>query len=156
MAGNWPQELQNPIVHPCVLAAATMCFRRLFGEIGLPFILKDRDSVSEVHIEADPAAREFALIYRPATGAAAPPTRHVRGEILAGRFQAVSLERGRRTRLTAELQCDPKGAIPGWIANFFQRAWPQNTFQALRAQAAKADIAMPPEFRNVLEPTRDF
>jgi hypothetical protein len=41
-------------------------------------------------------------------------------------------------------------------ANFFQKNWPQSTFQAIRRQAAKPDIAMPDEFKDVLAPTRGF
>jgi hypothetical protein len=40
--------------------------------------------------------------------------------------------------------------------NFFQKGWPLNTFQGIRAQAAKPDIAMPPEFKDVLTPTLPF
>ena len=126
-----------------------------YNHIGLPFIIKDRDFVSEVRIEVDAAAKTFALIYRPTDDLGVPVTRHVRGEIVAGSFRAVSAEQG-RTSLTAELQSDPRGAIPGWLANFFQKNWPQSTFQAIRIQAAKSDIAMPEEFRDVLAPTRGF
>jgi hypothetical protein len=127
-----------------------------YNHIGLPFIIKDRDFVSEVRIDVDPAGKAFALIYRPASDADVPAGRHVRGEIVAGSFRAVALEKDRRTDLTAELQSDPKGAIPGWLANFFQRNWPQSTFQAIRTQAAKPDITMPDEFKDVLAPTRGF
>jgi hypothetical protein len=127
-----------------------------YNHIGLPFIIKDRDFVSEVHIEVDPAARTFALIYKPTDDRNVPATHHVRGEIVAGSFRATSVEKDRRTDLTAELQSDPKGAIPGWLANFFQKNWPQSTFQKIRMQAAKPDIAMPDEFKDVLAPTRGF
>jgi hypothetical protein len=51
---------------------------------------------------------------------------------------------------------DPKGFIPSWIVNFFQKSWPLHTFEAIRIQAAKPDISMPDEFRDVLTPTRQF
>ncbi|HYM24799.1 MAG TPA: START domain-containing protein [Vicinamibacterales bacterium] len=127
-----------------------------YNHIGLPLIIKDRDFVSEVQIEVDPAARTFALVYRPSGDGLASPTHNVRGEILAGRFEAVSLERGARTRLSAELQADPKGLLPTWIVNMFQRNWPLTTFERLRLQAAKPDIAMPPDFRDVLSQTLGF
>ena len=127
-----------------------------YNHIGLPFILKDRDFGSKVLIEVDSAAKTFARIYKPTDDLGVPATRHVRGEIVAGSFRAVSMEEDRRTNLTAELQSDPRGAIPGWIANFFQKNWPQSTFQAIRLQAAKPDIAMPDEFKDVLAPTREF
>jgi hypothetical protein len=127
-----------------------------YNHIGLPFIIKDRDFVSEVQIEVDAAARTFALVYRPAADETPPATRNVRGEIVAGRFEAVSLESGARTRLTAEMQADPKGLLPTWLVNLFQRNWPVTTFERLRAQATKPDIEMPVEFRDVLAKITTF
>jgi hypothetical protein len=98
----------------------------------------------------------FALAYQPTDDPGAPVTHNVRGEILSGLFQATSLEPDKRTELTVEVQIDPKGAIPSWIVNFFQKSWPLHTFEAIRAQAAKPDIAMPEAFMDVLTPTRQF
>jgi hypothetical protein len=127
-----------------------------YNHVGMPFIVKDREFVSDVRINVDPDARHFALVYRPTQDPGVPPVHGVRGEIVAGRFEAVSVERGRRTELTAELQCDPKGLLPGWLVNLFQRNWPLTTFEAMRRQAQKPDIVMPAEFKDVLEITRGF
>jgi hypothetical protein len=127
-----------------------------YNHLGMPFIIQDREFVSQVRIDVDSTARSFALVYRPTDDAAVPPTHYVRGEILAGRFQAVSLVPDRRTELTAEVQADLKGLLPAWVVNFFQRSWPLTTFEAVRKQAAKPDIGMPAEFRNILEPTLGF
>jgi hypothetical protein len=127
-----------------------------FNHIGLPLILKDRDFVSEVRIDVDPDAKAFALVYKPADDPIVPATHDVRGEIVSGSFRLTSLERERRVSLDAEVQCDPKGAIPAWIVNFFQKSWPRNTFQALQKQAAKPDITIPEEFRELLVRTMEF
>jgi hypothetical protein len=127
-----------------------------YNHVGLPLIIKDRDFVSDVRIDVDPIGRTFALVYKPTDDPAAPVTRNVRGEIVSGLFEATSIGPDKRTRLTAEVQCDPKGALPSWIVNFFQKNWPLHTFEAIRIQAAKPDIAMPAEFTDVLTPTRQF
>ena len=127
-----------------------------YNHIGLPLFIKDRDFVSEVTIDVEPSARTFALVYKPTNDPSAPATHNVRGVILDGKFEAVALDDGKRTRFTAELQTDPKGMLPTWLVNLFQRSWPVNTFERLRAQAAKPDIEMPAEFRDVLEPTTQF
>jgi len=127
-----------------------------YNHLGLPFIMKDRDFVSEVRIDVDPRTRAFALIYKPTDDPDVPATPRVRGEIISGSFRATSLEQNKRTELTAELHCDPKGSIPKWIVNLFQKSWPRNTFEAIRIQAAKSNIAMPDEFREVLAPTQQF
>jgi hypothetical protein len=126
-----------------------------YNHLGMPFIISDREFVSEVRIDVDPAAKAFSLVYRPTQDVSLPPSHNVRGEILDGRFQAVSQASG-VTELTAELQADPKGSLPSWLVNFFQRSWPLNTFEAIRKQAVKPDITMPAEFRDVLEATRGF
>lgn len=126
-----------------------------FNHVGTPFIMKDRDFVSDVSIEIDSSEKSFSLRYRPGEDATAPQT-GVRGEILDGTFRARSIEAEKRTELTAELHCDPKGAIPKWIVNLFQKSWPRNTFEAIRTQAAKADIAIPSEFKAALTPTLHF
>ena len=127
-----------------------------YNHLGMPFIIKDREFVSDVTIEVDAASRTFALVYQPARESVAVAPHCVRGEILAGRFEAVSIDGGRQTRFTAELQADPKGLLPAWLVNLFQRNWPVTTFEHLRTQARKPDIAMPAEFRDVLMRTRGF
>jgi hypothetical protein len=126
-----------------------------YNHIAGPLVMKDRDFVSDVAIEVDSRAKTFALIYTPSDDPGVPASRHVRGEIISGVFRAISLDNA-RTDLTAELHCDPKGALPKWIVNLFQRNWPQNTFEAIRSQAVKPDIVMPDQFKDVLGPTRQF
>ncbi len=126
-----------------------------FNHIGLPLILKDRDFVSEVQIDVNPDLKTFALVYKPANDPIVPATHDVRGEIVSGSFRLTSLEKD-RVSLDAEVQCDPKGAIPAWIVNLFQKNWPRNTFQALQKQAAKPDITIPEEFKELLVQTMGF
>ena len=127
-----------------------------YNHLGLPLIIKDRDFVSQVQIDVNDEDRSVALIYKPTDDSSVSTTHNVRGEILAGTFLARSIEPGHRTQLTAEIHCDPKGALPAWIVNLFQRRWPQNTFEGIRRQAAKPDVAMPDEFKDVLGPTRRY
>jgi hypothetical protein len=127
-----------------------------YNHVHGPLVIKDRDFVSDVIIDVDPLAKAFALLYKPTDDPNVPIAHRVRGEIVSGTFRAISLEKDKRTELTAELHCDPKGSIPKWVVNFFQKNWPRNTFEAIRAQAAKPDISMPDEFSDVLAPTRGF
>ena len=127
-----------------------------YNHIGGPLVMKDRDFVSDVAIEVDARAKTFALIYKPTDDPDVPASRHVRGEIISGVFRATSLGKDAPTELTAELHCDPRGALPKWVVNLFQKNWPRNTLEAIRTQAAKPDIAMPDQFKDVLAPTRQF
>lgn len=127
-----------------------------YNHLGMPLILKDRDFLSDVVIEVNSEQKSFSLAYKPADDRDLPRTHFVRGQIAYGIFEVTSVEPGRRSRLRAEIQADPKGAIPAWVVNFFQKSWPLNTFQGIRSQAAKPDIVMPTEFKDVLTQTLPF
>ncbi|HXD72467.1 MAG TPA: START domain-containing protein [Vicinamibacterales bacterium] len=126
-----------------------------YNHIAMPFILKDREFVSEVSIQIDGAQKTVSLVYKPTTVEAGATRGRVRGEILSGTFRVQAVDR-MRSALTAELQCDPKGAIPAWVANMFQKNWPIKTFEGLRAQAAKSDVDVPDAFKDLLAPVRRF
>jgi hypothetical protein len=127
-----------------------------YNHLGMPFILKDREFLSRVVIAIHPDQKTFSLAYAPTSDRDVPRSHYVRGEIEYGFFEVTSLEAGKRSTLKAEIQCDPKGAIPSWVVNFFQKSWPLNTFQGIRTQAAKPDVTMPAEFKDVLTATLPF
>jgi hypothetical protein len=64
----------------------------------------------------------------------------VRGEFLYGKFVLTSIDEGKKTRVLAELLCDPKGSVAKWIVNMFQKDWPHKTLESLRGQVKKPDI----------------
>ncbi len=125
-----------------------------YNHIGTPFFLKDRDFVSLVKIEVDPAAKTFALRYQP-TDDSVGDEGHIRGEIKPAIFKLTSLDTN-HTQLTGEIHCDPKGTIPKWLVNFFQSDWALVTVTALREQTAKSEVRIPAEFADVLSPTLAF
>ena len=47
---------------------------------------------------------------------------------------------GTKTRVLAELICDPKGSVAPWLVNLFQKSWPYNTITSLRRQTQKRHI----------------
>lgn len=125
-----------------------------YNHIGTPFFLKDRDFVSMVKIEVDPVAKSFALRYQPTEGAVGDQG-HIRGEIKPAVFRLTALD-ANHTQLSGEIHCDPKGSIPKWLVNFFQRDWALVTVTALREQTAKPEVRIPSEFADVLAPTLTF
>lgn len=127
-----------------------------YNHLHLPLIIKDREFVSEVHIDVDPSDRSLTLVYTPSDTSEVPPSHYVRGQIRSGTFRARALGEGRGTELTAEIDCDPKGALPAWLVNFFQKSWPRNTFDGIRRQVAKPDVAMPGDFQSILERITGF
>jgi hypothetical protein len=127
-----------------------------YNHLHLPVFIKDREFVSEVQIDVDEAARSVTLVYRPTEAGDVPSSHNVRGQIRSGVFRARSRGEGHGTDLLAELDCDPKGAIPAWVVNLFQKSWPRNTLEGIRRQVAKPDITMPEAFRVTLMRAKDF
>ena len=64
------------------------------------------------------------------------PFTHVRGELLDSSFVLTRVEAG-RTMVVAEMHADPKGDMPKWLVNMFQKGWAHTTITRLRAQVAK-------------------
>ncbi len=143
--------------------AATKMLRRIspfsyieFNHIKTPFVLKDREFVTEMNIEINKDKKSFEMTYHPAPLETAPETSNVRGEIVYGKLTVTSLVPGKTCYIEGELHCDPKGSIPKWIVNLFQKGWPRRTLEGVRKQAAKTDITLPEEFKEILLPTVSF
>jgi len=124
-----------------------------YNHIGTPFILKDREFVSRVDMNVSPSQRRFTLKYVATDEINPEPTSRVRGEVLHGLFQ-FDVTGPTQTTISMELLCDPKGTVPKWLVNLFQKAWPRDTFEGLRAQAAKSDLQIPKDFANVVDAVR--
>jgi hypothetical protein len=121
-----------------------------YDHVGTPFVLKDRDFVSDCKLEFEPAEKKVILKIHAVTDPLAPPTSYVRGELLHSSFTLTSLEHGTKTNVVAEIHADPKGSVANWIVNLFQKRWPHNTISRLRKQVAKPDIQEHPRLKTVL------
>ena len=118
-----------------------------YDHIGTPFVLKDRDFVSDCKLEFDPARKNITLKIHAITDPLAPPTSYVRGELIHSSFALTSVEHGARTFVVAEIHADPKGSVAHWIVNLFQKRWPHSTLTRLRNQVAKPDIQEHPRLK---------
>lgn len=127
-----------------------------YNHIRTPFVLKDREFVTQINIQINEEKKTFEMTYQPGPQDLYPETKNVRGEIVYGRLALTSLESGKSSRIEGELHCDPKGAVPKWIVNLFQKGWPRKTLEGVRKQALKPDIALPEEFKEILEKTVSF
>jgi hypothetical protein len=110
-----------------------------YDHIGTPFVMKDRDFVSVVELSYDRAKRQFVIHYKSTDDTGAPKTSYVRGDLQDTTFVLTEVEGG-KTSLDGSILADPKGSVPKWIVNFFQKDWPIDTLKSLRKQAAKSDV----------------
>jgi hypothetical protein len=117
-----------------------------------PLIMKNREFVSRVSMWALPDRKTLVMRYAPALDPLVPPNnRFVRGELVWVDYQLTAIDGGRRTSMTAEVLCDPKGSVPKWLVNWFQKSWPLDTFRSMRRQALKPDIPDWPLYSKILK-----
>lgn len=120
-----------------------------YNHFGTPFIIRDRDVVNRVKVEIDARTRSARVIQNSVETPLLPLTRHVRADLIRAEFR-VSAISPKQTHFDGEILIDPKGSMPKWISNLFQRSWPRSTLERLRAQAAKADIRVPEHYLRAL------
>lgn len=117
-----------------------------YSHVGTPFMVKDRDFVMAVEIQWEPAFSTFEMFYQPDTTGAGPVTDYVRGAV-QGSFRLRKVKEG--THLIAEVHADPKGNVPVWVVNMFQKSWAKKTFAGLREQVRSGKIRAPEKFRDL-------
>jgi hypothetical protein len=111
--------------------------------VGAPAIISDRDFVNRGVVNVDLGEKTVTVRLIPVEDPSVPPTDHVRG-VLKGFYKLRAIDGGKRTYVIAEMHGDPKGSLPKFIVNFFQRNWAKDTIKALRKQVAKNDIQIIP------------
>ena len=104
-----------------------------------PVIMRDRDFVSKVTVTVDPKSKVTVFLYNSVTDPGLPETKYIRGDILNTTFTLTPIDQN-HTLVVGEIICDPKGAVPKWVVNFFQHDWPMDTLRRLRKQTAKLDV----------------
>jgi hypothetical protein len=122
-----------------------------YTHIDTPITMSDREFVTDVTLSVDVTKRTLAIRMHSVNDASAPKTDYVRGELSDSSFTLTASPDGKRTHVVAEIHCDPKGSIAGWIVNLFQKNWGYNTLTSLRKQVKKSDIQVHPRLKAVLE-----
>ena len=110
-----------------------------------PLIMKDRDFVCRGKLALDLAEQSLVMTIEPASDESVPPDEScVRGE-LRGYWKLKAINGGKHTLVTTEMHGDPKGGVPKWLVNLFQKGWARSTIEALREQVSKPDIKIMPQ-----------
>lgn len=126
-----------------------------YNHVKMPLIVSDREFVTNVTMSVDREKRTVLMRSVPSAESEVKKTpAWVRGE-LSALYVLESVDDGTRTRLTVEVDADPKGALPPFIVNFFQKGWSRDTIKGIRGQAKKADLKPPEAFAELLA-TIDF
>jgi ribosome-associated toxin RatA of RatAB toxin-antitoxin module len=95
--------------------------RVAYEQLGLPFV-QDRDYTVRLRKRVDPAAHRYEILIESANDAGPPPDgSHVRVTNIRGSWTVESGPDGKGSLVRYELQSDPGGSIPAWLADRTQR-----------------------------------
>lgn len=113
------------------------------------FIVSDRDFVFNGRVQVDPARKVVYFKLKSVEDALAPEESPVRGT-MKGLYILKQIEPN-RTLVMVEIHADPKGILPAFLVNLFQKAWPTRTIRGIRKQSAKADLLEHSRIKEILE-----
>lgn len=122
-----------------------------YSQFNLPFPASNRDFVFRNDFSVDPKTKGVVIDVKSVVDKRAPDRDGVvRGEIVRGKYYLIP--QGDKTIIQAEYLADPKGLIPAWLINFFQKEWPYKTLDAMRKQLLKPYVQEWDVYTNVLKP----
>ncbi|MCC7441574.1 MAG: hypothetical protein IT285_08075 [Bdellovibrionales bacterium] len=104
------------------------------------FIVRDRDFVFHAKGEFNDAQKQMIFRLKSVKDERAPEAGPVRGELQESKYVLTSRKGGKETYVEVEILADPKGSIPKWLVNLFQKSWPRKTLENMRKQAKKKDV----------------
>ncbi len=124
-----------------------------YSEFTLPFPASNRDFVFRNDFSVDKSLNAVIIDVKSVDDKRMPPKDDgtVRGEIIRGHYVLIPLGEN-KTYIQAEYLADPKGIIPAWLINFFQKEWPYKTLDAMRKQLKKPYVEEWDVYTKVLKP----
>ncbi len=111
----------------------------------MPWPVSDREFVFKRTTHWEDATKTVTVTYHSVEDAKYPHTdEFVRG-IDHGSFWKFTVVDATHTRVEAVAMVDPQGALPSWLFNSVQRAWPRDSIHGLVAEVAKGHVTPRPE-----------
>jgi len=104
------------------------------------FLVRDRDFVFHAKAELNREKGQMIFGIKSVEDPAMPETDRVRGHLDRSQYVLTRVGDGSKTHVVVEIHADPKGSVPKWLVNLFQKAWPTNTLNGIAKQVAKADV----------------
>ena len=118
-----------------------------FVHVKTPWILKDREFIYKVKVSLDQLTRFATIHYESVQDPIRPESGdRVRAHIFSGDFNLKPTLDGKGTHVEAEVHADPRGSIPKWIVNIYQKRLPRESLEGLLTQVSKPEIVGHPLF----------
>jgi hypothetical protein len=118
-----------------------------YTAIKTPIVIRDRDFLIQTEVEVDRLKQKFVITSHSVTDPQFPVGSDVRGEMTNGRFVIEPGAHPGTSRLIAEMDVDPKGSVPRWIVNKFQKRWPVGMFRGLQRFLKTKTATLPEDLK---------
>ena len=119
--------------------------RIAYWHLSPPWPIRDRDLVIREKVEIDPVTKTITLHMNSIEDPAYPPhSDRVRAELFDATFIATPIEGGLKTAMIAESHADPKGSIPKWVVNIYQKDMPTKSIKRLLEKVADPAVTESP------------
>ena len=107
-----------------------------YTHVDLPWPLDDRYFVNKAQSETRPDGKVVSYV-KGIEEHEIKEDDKVMGFLYFSGVTMTPLEGGKKTHLIVEINSDPKGSIPKWLVNVFQKDWPVKFFTGLKEQIEK-------------------
>jgi hypothetical protein len=97
----------------------------------LPFPVSNRDYVLQAEGDADPNKRVFTTHIKSVERADKPVDDCCVRAVTRTKYIFEAIPGTEKTRLTVEVNTNPKGSLPDWLVNLIQKKWPSKTLNGL-------------------------
>lgn len=107
-----------------------------------PFVIKDREFVLHAKSSWNKAEKSVTFSFDSTADYEVPNKKRIRAELFESRYVLKDL--GESTEVEFTVHVDPKGTVPKWLVNLFQKSYPRKTLEGLAKQSQKSDVVESP------------
>ena len=114
-----------------------------YTHVSPPWPVADRYFINVLSVERRRDGSIYVVVQSAKPAQIDPSWLHdnmVLGELLYSDFTLTPTDGGRHTHLSFTLQTDPKGVLPKFLVNLFQRRWPRDFMLGLRRQMQRKGL----------------
>ena len=121
-----------------------------YTAINTPIIIKDRDFVIRTDVVSDRPKQKYVITSKSVLEESVPEGSDIRGHTDV-KISLESVKVAGTTELTADMDVDPKGSVPLWIVNQFQKNWPVGMFRGLQRFLDKRVAVLPSDLKSLFK-----
>jgi hypothetical protein len=111
-------------------------------EIQTPWFLSNRDFVYRADMKLSKDKQQIFVTVKSITHKKQPPVDGiVRAEVVEGKYILTKIAK-KRTNVVVQMLADPKGSIPKWVVNIYQKSWPYLTLKKIKELAESGTFPM--------------